>query len=504
MRTIYGGLLITLGILGLQCRTTADGEAIFTTYCGGCHALPSPADLPKDRWAESVLPEMGARLGVRTPGYDPFAGMPFAESATIQSKGFYPPRAQISVADWQRLHDYVLANAPDTLPAPPPVVLHPLENVTVDTLDLDARPGALVTYLGAHAHGLLAGTGRGTLHAVGADGQVADRAQFPTSVVDVRTASGRTFVLEMGKIHPTEIASGTLHELRADGTPVPLRQQLHRPVWLLPEDLDGDGHLDLVLAEYGHYTGQLRLLRGRADGTFRDETLHRQPGTLKVLARDLNRDGRPDLISLNAQGDEGVTIFYQQADGSFRRERVLRFNSVWGSSWFDLADMDNDGDLDLLVASGDNADYSHVRKPYHGWRLYRNDGANHFTEAHFQPLPGCTRIVTGDFDRDGDVDLATAAYFPDFAEQPETSFVFWENLDGTRFRARTHPAARAGRWMLLETADATGDGNADLVLGSFAFNPTPAPDTLQRAWNRSRVDGLVISFDEGVPGGAAF
>ena len=493
---IYGGFVLLLLVVSFQCRTTESGADLYAISCGGCHLLPSPADLPKSVWAESVLPEMGARLGIQTPGYDPFAGMPFTESATIQAKGFYPANPQISQENWHRLVEYVLARAPKTLPAPPRVDLHPLAGVVVDTLDLDGRPGALVTYLGATDGQLRAGTGYGSLYTVDAalENATVDQ-RFRTSLVDVRTAAGRTFVLEMGKIHPTEIAGGTLHEVRADGTPVPLRRELHRPVWLLPEDLDADGNLDLVLAEYGHYTGQLRLLRGQPDGSFQDETLHRLPGTLKVLARDLNGDDRLDLVALNAQGDEGIDIFYQQTDGSFQRERVLRFSSVWGSSWFDLTDMNGDGHPDLLVAAGDNADYSHVRKPYHGWRIYLNDGTNHFTETHFQPLPGCTRLVTGDFDRDGDVDVVTTAYFPDFAERPETSFVFWENRGELNFRARTHPVAQAGRWMLLEAVDATGDGRLEVVLGSFAFNPTPAPEGLQQTWNRSLVDAVVVRWE---------
>ena len=51
---------------------------------------------------------------------------------------------------------------------------------------------------------------------------------------------------------------------------------------------------------------------------------------------------------------------------------------MYGSSYLELADMNNDGHLDILYTNGDNADYSYVLKKYHGLRIFINDGKNQF------------------------------------------------------------------------------------------------------------------------------
>ncbi len=94
-----------------------------------------------------------------------------------------------------------------------------------------------------------------------------------------------------------------------------------------------------------------------------------------------NQDGRPDIVALMAQGREGVYAFYNQSDGRFGMKPLLQFPSVFGSSDFAMADIDQDGDEDILLAHGDNADLSDILKPYHGVRVYRNDGDAQFTRS---------------------------------------------------------------------------------------------------------------------------
>ena len=180
---------------------------------------------------------------------------------------------------------------------------------------------------------------------------------------------------------------------------------------------------------------------------------------MKTAVRDLDRDGRPDLLVLMAQGREGVYAFYNQGEGRFGMKPLLQFPPVYGSSDFALADVDQDGDEDLLLAQGDNADLSAVLKPYHGLRVYRNGGDYRFTEAYFYPMYGATRVVSEDFDADGDVDIAVSAYFPDFEVNNSRSFVYLENTsaDALKFVPRslgqTRPRAMA----------ADGDAAAETV-----------------------------------------
>ncbi|MGB3619305.1 MAG: FG-GAP-like repeat-containing protein, partial [Catalinimonas sp.] len=221
------------------------------------------------------------------------------------------------------------------------------------------------------------------------------------------------------------------------------------------------------------------------------------PGALRAYPTDLDGDGRLDVVALFGQGDEGIYAYYNEGEGQFREEALLRFPPSWGSAWFELGDYDGDGDLDLLYAAGDNADYPPLLKPYHGVRLYRNDGQNHFKEAFFVPLPGAYGAAHADYDGDGDLDLAVISFFPDFSETTERSFVYLENRSGRpdrwSFVAREVPeVAAAGRWIVLDAGDLEGDGDTDLLLGSLAFEVVDDGERRVDRWVEAGVPALVL------------
>lgn len=114
-----------------------------------------------------------------------------------------------------------------------------------------------------------------------------------------------------------------------------------------------------VLPEFGDLTGQLSLWI-KTDNGYQKEILLNQPGSIRTLAQDMNRDGKSDLVVLTTQGDESITILYQEANLKFRAEKPIRFSPVYGSSWFELVDYDNDGDQDIITVHGDNADKTNV------------------------------------------------------------------------------------------------------------------------------------------------
>src|SRR5207249_4337546 len=242
-----------------------------------------------------------------------------------------------------------------------------------------------------------------------------------------------------------------------------------RPVQILSADLNKDGRTDYVVCEFGNLVGALSWMENLGNNKYERHVLRAAPGAIKAYINDYNHDGQPDLWVLFAQGEEGIFLFTNEGHGNFESKQVLRFPSVYGSSYFELDDFNKDGHPDIVYTCGDNADYSPVLKPYHGVYIFLNDGSNHFDQKYFFPIDGCYKAIARDYDGDGDLDIATISFFADYERQPEESFVYLENEGGFNYRPYSFPGVKSGRWLTMDAGDIDGDGKIDLVLGNFSL-----------------------------------
>jgi hypothetical protein len=488
--------IFIFGLLLSSCsKSEQQPEMLFEAHCGSCHLPPDPAALPKAIWQDKVLPEMAARMGIVENGYNPLKGLSKNEKAAITQSNVYPQQPRLSMENWVKIKDYIRSLAPDSLQNDMPLKLDPLTLFKSQAVKLDENAGSFITLLAYQKaqRQFLVGNVSGELVAWQPGMAAQQLGKEGSTLVAFAERNGRRYLTEIGEMPPTQQVTGKLTVLE-NGRPVLVNRALHRPVHSLVEDLDCDGQTEVVVSEYGNHTGRLTLLQETGSGKFERRTLLAQPGAIRTVAHDMDGDGRLDLVTLFAQGDEGVTVFYQKENLQFVAERVLRFSPVYGSSWMELVDYEGDGDMDIVTVQGDNADYSFVSKPYHGLRIFTNDGRNHFTESYFRPIYGATRLVAEDFDQDGDMDFAVAAYFPDFAKQPEASFVYLENRNaaGFEFAPQSFPQTVDGRWLVMEAGDCDGDGDTDLLLGSFVHSPAPTPGKLLQTWRSNGVDMMLL------------
>ena len=256
-------------------------------------------------------------------------------------------------------------------------------------------------------------------------------------------------------------------------------------------DYDGDGRLDLYLANGTYLTGHPpdqppvnRLYRNAGTGTFADITAHSgsaDPGYgFGVAAADYDADGDPDLFVANY----GPNALYRNDQGTFAKTSAGIADPRWGSS-AGFLDYDLDGDLDLFVANyvryalddesvcqqGQVRSYCEpsVYDPT-GDLLYRNDG-NTFvdvTEATGIALKGKgLGVALADYDRDGDTDIyvandGTMNFL--YANQHST-FAEVGLIAGTRYNEHGHADAGMG----VDFGDYDRDGDADLFVTNFAF-----------------------------------
>ncbi len=456
-------------ISGADARLS-DGSKLAEIHCSTCHLFPEPGQLDRRTWTESVLPNMGARLGIKT-GIDPFTTVADEDLELVERLRIYPDSAVLSQEEWQKIVAYYAAEAPEALsdfqantpvsPDPAPFDVQLMEigesNMPkVSLLEYDDQHNIL--YIGDHLN----------LYALNTDGQVVSNWSLQSPAVDVFFGRQSVYLLSIGRFDPSDQKEGVLFPLLSESEEVLQNHvitDLQRPVHFSVGDLDADAQPDVVISEFGNHTGKLSWYSGfdREEG----KAIHTMPGTRKTFIRDMNGDGRMDVVALLAQARESVMIFYQREDGSFREEPVLEFPAVYGVSYIDLVDFDGDGREDILVTNGDNWDYSRIPKPYHGLRIFLNKGDHVFQEDFFFPMNGCSQAMVYDFDRDADLDIVAISFYNSGVDHAGRHFVYLQNEGEGSFSASYLDATSCGRWLTMDLGDFNGDGYMDVFLGSY-------------------------------------
>lgn len=475
------------------------GAQLARVYCGVCHQFPDPSLLDKPSWMHKVLPNMGARMGVRMPARYAAQADNSMYPSGLSSPAGYANYPIISEESWEKIITYYSSLAPEEpLPQEPKMAVStelPLFKLQLPNNSSHLPPLTTLLRYNPLDSLLYVGNRHSMLYTL--EGQrlsIRDSLQAPSPPADILfREDGSFYLLSMGIMDPSDAAMGRLDLLRMDmeqPTSAPLLNGLFRPVQLASADLDLDGLEDLVVSEFGFNSGRLSWYKKTQAG-YEPHIINQLPGARRVIVQDMNGDGRPDLVVLMTQAREGVYVYYNKEAG-FQEKALLQFPPVYGVSDFSLVDIDQDGDLDILCAFGDNADYSYSLKRYHGLRLFLQDAQGAFIESWFYPMHGATRVLAEDFDQDGDLDIAAIAFFPDFKEAPHESFIYFEHNGMLDFSPRTLDTTPYGRWLTLESGDVDQDGDQDLILGSFLLGPAVGAEALLAQWQKAGVPFLVL------------
>src|SRR5262249_53714998 len=148
------------------------------------------------------------------------------------------------------------------------------------------------------------------------------------------------------------------------------------PTSVKTADLNGDGKMDVVTANFG--SNDVSVLLGKGDGTFQgaqDYPAGNNPHSVAI--GDLNGDGKLDLAVADRNG--GLSVLLGNGDGTFQPAQSFS-TDTGGSFGVAIGDLNGDGAPDVVTANHDNNDVSvllnaGIAKPVTVTNVLINDGS---------------------------------------------------------------------------------------------------------------------------------
>lgn len=170
-------------------------------------------------------------------------------------------------------------------------------------------------------------------------------------------------------------------------------------------------------------------------------------GEVHVLAADLDDDGDMDVLSASTS-DNKIAWYENLGNDQYAVQKVISIEAA-GAMCVHAADIDSDGDIDVLSASAQDDKIA--------W--YENDGSGNFGPQIIisSQINGAYVVSTGDLDGDNDLDIIAAFNF--------ASEIHWfENLGNGVFATTSHLISDLdGSPYSLSLSDIDGDTDLDVV-----------------------------------------
>lgn len=232
---------------------------------------------------------------------------------------------------------------------------------------------------------------------------------------------------------------------------------------LLCEDLNGDGYPEVVLANYReqyNYQTDSFIYWGSPDGCFAAEACTRLPTdhALQVVAADLNGDGFKELLFT---GGSKIIIYWNE-QGTFRADHCSTLTIQGMSSQFsvgivttDIADIDADGMLELVIATNDGIEIRKANDLQTVWKKLYCDN--------------CSWVKAADIRQTGRMDIIASSYCTSKSYDTQ-SLVFWNSDEGYR---QDHVTAFATHGpMGCTAADLDNDGIREIIFCNTMQGPS--------------------------------
>ena len=428
-------------------------------YCGSCHGVPPPRLMPKRSWPRVI--EAMAELSEERMGQE-FIPRDAVRHITAYYYGSSPEELPLLpyVEEAGGKMEFRATELGEASPMPMVIDINPVD------LGEHHGKGLLVCDAESNQVRFLERDGDAWQEEVLAEVPVPIR----TEVVDFDGDGDEDIIVAaLGILPPSEELAGQVLLLRQeDGQ---FRKELlldgiGRTTDARAVDIDNDDDLDLLVAVFGGGTvGGILWLEKTDTGDFARHDVLGVSGPLNAIPVDLDDDGRMDFVSLIAQEYESVVAFMNRGQGNFEQVLLGRApHPMYGFTGMSLADLDGDGDTDVLMSNGDALDTQPDPKPYHGVQWLENRGDLQFQFHDIGRFYGAATAVAGDLDGDGDLDVLAGSWL-NFWDDPRRQSLVWFENDGNKGFTRRGMLTRPTGIVALALEDVTGDDRVDIVAG---------------------------------------
>lgn len=441
--------------------------------CGVCHLVPDPPNLPRQSWREAMsrmaqIMEIRGAPKLSDDEFQDVLHFYFTFSAETQPRLNDDPDPRESPLTFERmdLGDAASADSRDR-----PFIGH----VQIADLDQDGRTDVLACDTVKSAVKWIHRS-----NGVWKEEMLAALQNPAHTQVLTNARTGRFDIVVgcLGTVSPSDdlVGSVVLLSNTAPGqfASKTILDHISRVADVEPGDFDGDGDTDFVVAAYGFINqGEVGWLEKRPDDTYQYHCVVKKTGAVNALPVDLNADGHLDFVVLFAQEHEEVSAFINDRHGGFLEKNLFKAAaSAFGSSGIQLADLDQDGDADILYTNGDNLDLpTIIPRPYHGVQWLENQGNLQFVWHDIYRCYGAYCAVAGDLNRDGRLDIVVATLFNDWSDPRRASLLWLENDGQQHFTPHTI-ATQPTHLISAAVSDLDGDGWLDVVAcGMYSFPP---------------------------------
>src|SRR5256884_107372 len=225
-------------------------------------------------------------------------------------------------------------------------------------------------------------------------------------------------------------------------------------------DFNGDGNLDIAIANHGVKSVTVLLGNGKGQFSFAPGSplsVESNPHPHGIAVADFNGDKKAD-IAIDSWAENKILVLFSKGDGAFQTPGVKFDVGKMPYQRLRTADVNEDGNADIVTSNFEGSSIS----------ILLADGRGNFTRKDFPAPPDPFGIATADLNGDHHLDIAISHYSGQGTDPSKNGLsVLFGDGKGNFSLAKGSPFSTGHYPGTLAAGDLNGDGIADIVVPNY-------------------------------------